>query len=107
MEDQSQSYEESINRAAGAIHRFPLVEVQGVPLMNLIAESWSSISAFQPDPSDLLIATYPKAGKTLHTCPKLGHYYLATIPEIGSNLYLSLSATVLNFLAISVTNFTW
>ncbi|XP_062859329.1 sulfotransferase 1B1-like isoform X2 [Trichomycterus rosablanca] len=32
--------------------------------MNWIANSWSLISAFQPDPSDLLIATYPKAGTT-------------------------------------------
>ncbi|KAI4883924.1 hypothetical protein NFI96_029746 [Prochilodus magdalenae] len=64
MEESPQSYEEAINRAARALGRFPLMEVQGVPLMNLIAEKWSSISAFHPDPSDLLIATYPKAGTT-------------------------------------------
>lgn len=56
------SYEEAIKKAASSIYRFPLVEVQGIPLMNLIAQNWSAIQAFRPDPSDLLISTYPKAG---------------------------------------------
>lgn len=55
-------YEDAINKAASSIYRFPLVEVQGVPLMNWIAKNWSAIQAFRPDPSDLLISTYPKAG---------------------------------------------
>nr|XP_020479021.1 sulfotransferase 1A4 isoform X2 [Monopterus albus] len=38
--------------------------VRGIPLMNYIANNWDSIWAFCPDPSDLLIATYPKAGTT-------------------------------------------
>uniref|UniRef100_A0AAY3ZWR2 Sulfotransferase n=1 Tax=Denticeps clupeoides TaxID=299321 RepID=A0AAY3ZWR2_9TELE len=38
--------------------------VQGVPLMEHIAHNWSSIWAFRPDPSDILISTYPKAGTT-------------------------------------------
>ncbi|XP_026803620.3 sulfotransferase 1C1 [Pangasianodon hypophthalmus] len=58
------SYEEAINKAASSICRFPLVEVRGVPLMNWIAQNWSSIWAFCPDPSDFLISTYPKAGTT-------------------------------------------
>ncbi|KAF5892119.1 sulfotransferase 1C1-like [Clarias magur] len=58
------SYEEAISKTIGAFYRFPLVEVRGVPLMSLIAQNWSSIWAFCPDPSDLLIATYPKAGTT-------------------------------------------
>ncbi|KAK1794399.1 hypothetical protein P4O66_011292 [Electrophorus voltai] len=45
-------------------HPFPLLEFQGVPLRSYIVDNWSSISAFCPDPSDLLIATYPKAGTT-------------------------------------------
>lgn len=57
------SYIDAISKAVNAIRRFPLIEVQGVPLMNWIANSWNLISAFEPDPSDLLIATYPKAGK--------------------------------------------
>ncbi|XP_026865018.1 sulfotransferase family cytosolic 1B member 1-like [Electrophorus electricus] len=64
MEEESLSYEEAINRASGSIYRFPLVEVHGVPLMTPIAQDWSSIWAFSPDASDLLIATYPKAGTT-------------------------------------------
>ncbi|TRY58249.1 hypothetical protein DNTS_028667, partial [Danionella cerebrum] len=59
------SFEESIRRAGDAIHRFPLVNVQGVPLMRPIAENWKSIWEFCPDPSDLLISTYPKAGLDL------------------------------------------
>ncbi|KAF4084629.1 hypothetical protein AMELA_G00108400 [Ameiurus melas] len=58
------SYEDTINKAASAICRFPLVEVQGIPLMSWIAHNWSSVQAFRPDPSDLLISTYPKAGTT-------------------------------------------
>lgn len=63
MEQEPLSYEEAIKRAADAIHRFPLKDVQGVPLMSTIADNWKSISEFHPDPSDLLISTYPKAGK--------------------------------------------
>lgn len=57
------SYEEAINKAGSLLYRFPLADVQGVPLMNWIAQNWSSVQAFRPDPSDLLISTYPKAGK--------------------------------------------
>ena len=59
------SYEEGINKAAGIGWRFPLIEMEGVPLRNHIVWKWSSIWAFRPDPSDLLIATYPKAGKSI------------------------------------------
>lgn len=63
MEEVLLSYEEAIKRAGDAIHRFPLIDVQGVPLMSTIADNWKSIWEFCPDPSDLLISTYPKAGK--------------------------------------------
>ncbi|XP_042608707.1 cytosolic sulfotransferase 1-like [Cyprinus carpio] len=63
MEKEQLSYEEAIRRAGDAIHRFPLIDVQGVPLMSTIAETWKSVSEFCPDPSDLLISTYPKAGE--------------------------------------------
>ena len=56
------SYSDSILEAAGFKSRFPLIPVQGVPLKNHIANNWDSISAFEAHPSDLLIATYPKAG---------------------------------------------
>ncbi|XP_056153661.1 sulfotransferase 1C1-like [Lampris incognitus] len=56
------SYIDSIQRAA--IERFPLINVRGVPLMSYIANNFDSIWDFKPDPSDLLIATYPKAGTT-------------------------------------------
>ncbi|KAM9461976.1 sulfotransferase 1C1-like [Clarias gariepinus] len=57
-------FNEAVSKAASAMHRFPLNEVQGVPLRNWIVQNWSSVSAFCPDPSDLLISTYPKAGTT-------------------------------------------
>ncbi|KAM8876376.1 sulfotransferase 1C2 [Synchiropus picturatus] len=63
MEDQV-SYGEAIEKASGSITRFPLIPVRGVPLMNHIAYNWDAVWAFRPDPSDLLIATYPKAGTT-------------------------------------------
>lgn len=56
------SYSEAIGLAHKSIMRFPLIPIQGVPLMSLIANDWDAVSAFRPDPSDILIATYPKAG---------------------------------------------
>ncbi|XP_054619425.1 sulfotransferase 1 family member D1-like [Dunckerocampus dactyliophorus] len=41
-----------------------LVPVKGVLLTEHIANNYKAVSAFCPDPSDLLIATYPKAGTT-------------------------------------------
>lgn len=58
------SVTEAIEQASSAMCRFPLIPVRGVPLMSHIANNWDSIWAFRPDPSDLLIATYPKAGTT-------------------------------------------
>lgn len=62
--DEELSYKEAIEKAGSSMYRFPLVPIDGVPLMNLITQQWDSISSFNPDPSDLLIATYPKAGTT-------------------------------------------
>lgn len=59
---QEMSYSEAIEKAGGLLVRFPLIPVKGVPLMSIIANNWDSIWAFRPDPTDLLIATYPKAG---------------------------------------------
>lgn len=59
-EEKELSYKESIEKAS--ITRFPLIPVRGIPLMCHIANNFDSIWAFRPDPSDLLIATYPKAG---------------------------------------------
>ncbi|XP_071318127.1 sulfotransferase 1C2 [Trachinotus anak] len=63
-EEKQMSYSEAIQKASDSITRFPLIPVRGVPLMNYIAYNWDSIWDFRPDPSDLLIATYPKAGTT-------------------------------------------
>ncbi|XP_049916564.1 sulfotransferase 1 family member D1-like isoform X1 [Epinephelus moara] len=57
------SHNEAMQKA-GDPKRFPLIPIRGVPLRSLIANNWDSIWAFRPDPSDLLIATYPKAGTT-------------------------------------------
>lgn len=67
-EEKELSFSEAIEKAASAIHRFKLIEVKGIPLMEHIANSWDPIWAFQPHPSDLLIATYPKAGTVLLCC---------------------------------------
>lgn len=56
------SYSKAILEASTSFSRFPLIPVRGVPLMSHIAQNWDPIWAFCPDPSDLLIATYPKAG---------------------------------------------
>lgn len=61
-EEKELSYSDSIKKASALLTRFPLISVRGVPLMSHIAENFDSIWAFRPDPSDLLIATYPKAG---------------------------------------------
>ncbi|XP_028287645.1 sulfotransferase 1C2 [Parambassis ranga] len=63
-EKEELTYSEAIEKAASSIGRFPLVPVRGVPLMSHIANNWDSVWAFKPDPSDILIATYPKAGTT-------------------------------------------
>ncbi|XP_056153576.1 sulfotransferase 1 family member D1-like [Lampris incognitus] len=63
-------YSNSIQRTSASIQchqricKFPLINVRGVPLMSYIANNFDSIWDFKPDPSDLLIATYPKAGTT-------------------------------------------
>ncbi|KAF7204457.1 sulfotransferase 1C2 isoform X2 [Nothobranchius furzeri] len=64
-EEKELSYKEAIEKAGSAITRFPVIKIQDVPLMSHIAYNWDSIWAFRPDPSDLLIATYPKAGLDL------------------------------------------
>lgn len=63
-EEKELSYGDSIKKASALLTRFPLIPVRGVPLMSHIAENFDSVWAFRPDPSDLLIATYPKAGTT-------------------------------------------
>lgn len=63
-EEEEFSYTKAIQKASASITRFPLIPVEGVPLMSYITEIWDSIWAFCPDPSDILIATYPKAGTT-------------------------------------------
>ncbi|XP_028439820.1 sulfotransferase 1C1 isoform X2 [Perca flavescens] len=60
-EEEKLSYSEAIKKAYASVSRFPLFPVRGIPLMSLIAQNWDSIWAFRPEPSDLLIATYPKA----------------------------------------------
>ncbi|KAF1390970.1 hypothetical protein PFLUV_G00063660 [Perca fluviatilis] len=64
-EEEKLSYSEAIKKAYASVSRFPLIPVRGIPLMSLIAQNWDTIWAFRPEPSDLLIATYPKAGLDL------------------------------------------
>lgn len=46
-----------------AIKRSKLVEFEGIPMLNEMVENWNLISGFQARPDDLLLCTYPKAGK--------------------------------------------
>ncbi|KAK2884803.1 hypothetical protein Q8A73_021277 [Channa argus] len=64
MSVMSKEEDEAIQKASASVTRYPLIPVQGIPLMNHTANNWDSISAFCPDPSDILITTYPKAGTT-------------------------------------------
>lgn len=61
-EGEELDYSSAIKQAYRSLTRFPLVSVRGTPLMCCIADNWEDIWAFNPHPSDLLIATYPKAG---------------------------------------------
>ncbi|XP_034426253.1 sulfotransferase 1C2 [Hippoglossus hippoglossus] len=63
-EQEEVSFSEAIQKAKDSITRFPLIPIRGIPLMNHIANNFDSIQAFRPDPSDIFIATYPKAGTT-------------------------------------------
>lgn len=67
MSEEELSFSEAIQKAGNAVYRFPVVPIRGVPLMKHIANNWDAIWAFRPDPSDLLIATYPKAGTDNNT----------------------------------------
>ncbi|KAM3592454.1 uncharacterized protein V6R79_019176 [Siganus canaliculatus] len=57
-------YQMAIEKAKPYITRFPLIPVRGIPLMSYIARNFETVWEFRPDPSDILIATYPKAGTT-------------------------------------------
>lgn len=46
-----------------SVKRLELVEFEGVPLPETIVEQWEAIWGFKARPDDLLICTYPKAGK--------------------------------------------
>lgn len=46
-----------------SIKRAELVEVDGVHLTDDTAENWDSLWHFKARPDDLLICTYPKAGR--------------------------------------------
>lgn len=63
-EEQELDYHTAIQKAQKQLFRFPLITVRGVPLMCHIADNFEKVWAFNPHPSDLLIATYPKAGTT-------------------------------------------
>ncbi|XP_061098946.1 sulfotransferase 1C2-like [Conger conger] len=57
-------YSQTVEKAGNLLFRFPLKKVRGVPLREPIAQNIESVWAFCPDPTDILIATYPKAGTT-------------------------------------------
>lgn len=46
-----------------SIKQLQLVEIEGVPLLETIVEQWDAIWGFKARSDDLLICTYPKAGK--------------------------------------------
>ncbi|KAK6467649.1 sulfotransferase family cytosolic 1B member 1 [Huso huso] len=57
------AYTEQLKDVKEVFQRFTLKPVQGVPLMKPIADNWEKVESFRAQPTDLLIATYPKAGK--------------------------------------------
>ncbi|KAJ8261365.1 hypothetical protein COCON_G00170880 [Conger conger] len=58
------TYSQAIELAGKSHIRPPLKNVRGVPLKEPIAKNFESVWDFCPDPTDILIATYPKAGTT-------------------------------------------
>lgn len=94
-EEEELSYSDSIKKASALITRFPLIPVRGVPLMSHVAKNFDSVWAFRPDPSDLLIATYPKAGthNSTHSLLWGAHLY--------SYIYIFLSFMLISILRLS------
>ncbi|XP_056626815.1 sulfotransferase 1 family member D1-like isoform X2 [Triplophysa dalaica] len=64
MEGGPSSYKEAFKKSEKTVCRLSLIDIQGVPLKSQIVNNLDSILQFCPDPSDLLISTYPKAGTT-------------------------------------------
>lgn len=57
------------------IKRLELADVQGVPLIKDTLEQWDTIWDFKARPDDLLICTYPKAGKWIYRRNGGGHVW--------------------------------
>ncbi|XP_067834993.1 sulfotransferase 1B1-like isoform X1 [Heptranchias perlo] len=58
------SCEEAAQDPLPEIRRPRLVPLRGVPLPDIFLQNWEAVEKFQAKPTDLLIATYPKAGTT-------------------------------------------
>ncbi len=44
-----------------------LSQIQGVPLLERVVKYWARVEKFQASNEDLLISTYPKAGRVQKT----------------------------------------
>lgn len=47
-----------------SIQRETMTEIEGVPIITSVTQSWDQVRNFKARPDDVLIATYPKAGTT-------------------------------------------
>lgn len=54
---------ETTGQAENGSQRSALINVCGVPMAQHIAKNLNATLAFRPDPSDLLISSYPKSGE--------------------------------------------
>ncbi len=50
-----------------SITRGELFDFHGVPMIHYFTDNWENIQNFKARPDDILIATYPKAGKCTWT----------------------------------------
>ncbi|XP_048105502.1 sulfotransferase 1A1-like [Alosa alosa] len=83
-----------------ASQRLPLIKVRtharGVPIVEHFAKNLTSVSTFRPDPSDLLICTYPKSDYTKQMeAVDISYSVTSKGPSPSCSSLLSLSSTLL------------
>lgn len=69
-----------------------LCQIQGVPLLERVVKYWARVEKFQASNEDLLIATYPKAGR---------------VQKTENNMIKTTKCNVNNEIILSVKGTTW
>uniref|UniRef100_A0A8C6U580 Uncharacterized protein n=1 Tax=Neogobius melanostomus TaxID=47308 RepID=A0A8C6U580_9GOBI len=62
--------------ATSPVPRPELFDFHGVQMVHDFTDNWENIQNFKARPDDILIATYPKAGKCLLFALQLGGYII-------------------------------